>query len=136
MDTLSERTPLKDRLARCVARFAGRPEDWTVFGFKTALDPRFARERRRYLGASGSTGPSDFPTKPQPSHPQYADPELLKLREAVPMSTALAASGTEGAVAAVRRFWRAMRLRLRANCRGNSESPAMIPIQPDCWPIH
>jgi len=59
MDTLAA-TPLKDRLARCVARFADRREDWTVFGFETALDPRFARAQRRYLGASGSTDPNDL----------------------------------------------------------------------------
>jgi mannose-6-phosphate isomerase-like protein (cupin superfamily) len=60
MDTLSEQCPLKDRLAGRVARFADRREDWTVFGFETALDPRYARAQRRYLGASGSTDPSDL----------------------------------------------------------------------------
>jgi mannose-6-phosphate isomerase-like protein (cupin superfamily) len=59
MDTLAA-IPLKDRLAACVARFADRREDWTVFGFETALDPRFARAQRRYLGASGSTDPNDL----------------------------------------------------------------------------
>jgi mannose-6-phosphate isomerase-like protein (cupin superfamily) len=51
---------LKDKLAGRVARFADRREDWTVFGFETGRDPRFARAQRRYLGASGSTDPSDL----------------------------------------------------------------------------
>jgi mannose-6-phosphate isomerase-like protein (cupin superfamily) len=51
---------LKDRLAGRVARFADRREDWTVFGFETALDPRYARAQRRYLGASGSTDHADL----------------------------------------------------------------------------
>jgi uncharacterized RmlC-like cupin family protein len=51
---------LKERLARRVARYADRCEDWSVFGFETALDPRYARAQRRYLGASGSTDPSDL----------------------------------------------------------------------------
>jgi mannose-6-phosphate isomerase-like protein (cupin superfamily) len=51
---------LKDRLQGCVARFADRREDWTVFGFETARNPRFARAQRRYLGASGSTDPNDL----------------------------------------------------------------------------
>jgi hypothetical protein len=50
----SDTLTLKDRLAGRVARFADRREDWTVFGFETARDPRFARAQRRYLGASGS----------------------------------------------------------------------------------
>src|ERR1700758_3554575 len=59
MDTLAP-TPLSDRLANRVARFADRPEDWSVFGFETALDPRFARAQRRYLGASGSADHNDL----------------------------------------------------------------------------
>jgi hypothetical protein len=51
---------LADRLAGRVARFAERREDWTVFGFETALDPRYARAQRRYLGASGSTDHADL----------------------------------------------------------------------------
>ncbi|HUA54958.1 MAG TPA: cupin domain-containing protein [Candidatus Sulfotelmatobacter sp.] len=51
---------LADKLAGRVARFADRREDWTVFGFETARDPRFARAQRRYLGASGSVDPSDL----------------------------------------------------------------------------
>ena len=51
---------LKERLAGRVARYTDRREDWSVFGFETALDPRFARAQRRYLGASGSTDPSDL----------------------------------------------------------------------------
>src|SRR5271166_3790242 len=53
-------TTLENRLAGRVARFADRREDWTVFGFETALDPRYARAQRRYLGASGSTDPTDL----------------------------------------------------------------------------
>jgi mannose-6-phosphate isomerase-like protein (cupin superfamily) len=59
MDTKDEST-LKDKLAGRVARFSDRREDWSVFGFETALDPRFARAQRRYLGASGSADPSDL----------------------------------------------------------------------------
>src|SRR5271165_4761630 len=39
MDGQSAMT-LENRLAGRVARFADRREDWTVFGFETALDPR------------------------------------------------------------------------------------------------
>jgi mannose-6-phosphate isomerase-like protein (cupin superfamily) len=59
MDTIAAVT-LKDKLAGRVARFADRREDWTVFGFETARDPRYARAQRRYLGASGSVDPSDL----------------------------------------------------------------------------
>ena len=59
MDTIGA-PALQDRLAGRVARFADRREDWSVFGFETALDPRFARAQRRYLGASGSAEPSDL----------------------------------------------------------------------------
>lgn len=59
MDTHSPAS-LEQRLAGRVARFADRREDWTVFGFETALDPRFARAQRRYLGASGSVDPQDL----------------------------------------------------------------------------
>ena len=59
MDTNATVT-LKERLAGRVARYADRREDWSVFGFETALDPRYARAQRRYLGASGSTDPSDL----------------------------------------------------------------------------
>ena len=34
--------------------------DWSVFGFATALDPKFARAQRRYLGASGSVDHNDL----------------------------------------------------------------------------
>jgi mannose-6-phosphate isomerase-like protein (cupin superfamily) len=62
MDTIAapEKTELKDRLAGRVARFADRREDWSVFGFETALDPKFARAQRRYLGASGSVDHGDL----------------------------------------------------------------------------
>jgi uncharacterized RmlC-like cupin family protein len=59
MDGQSAMT-LEYRLAGRIARFADRREDWTVFGFETALDPRYARAQRRYLGASGSTDPADL----------------------------------------------------------------------------
>ena len=59
MDT-NDAVTLKERLAGRVARYADRREDWSVFGFETALDPRYARAQRRYLGASGSTDPSDL----------------------------------------------------------------------------
>jgi mannose-6-phosphate isomerase-like protein (cupin superfamily) len=59
MDTIAA-SALKDKLADRVARFADRREDWGVFGFETALDPRFARAQRRYLGASGSTDHEDL----------------------------------------------------------------------------
>src|SRR3984893_99588 len=59
MDGQSAMT-LENRLAGRVARLADRREDWTVFGFETALDSRYARAQRRYLGASGSTDPADL----------------------------------------------------------------------------
>src|SRR5713226_7007436 len=59
MDTLAAGS-LGDKLAARVARFADRREDWSVFGFETARDPRYARAQRRYLGASGSTDPADL----------------------------------------------------------------------------
>ena len=59
MDAIAD-VALKDKLAGRVARFADRREDWTVFGFETARDPRYARAQRRYLGASGSTDPADL----------------------------------------------------------------------------
>ena len=59
MDAI-EGIALKDKLAGRVARFADRREDWTVFGFETAQNPRFARAQRRYLGASGSVDPADL----------------------------------------------------------------------------
>jgi len=59
MDGASTET-LESRLAGRVARFVDRREDWTVFGFETARDPRFARAQRRYLGASGSVDHGDL----------------------------------------------------------------------------
>jgi hypothetical protein len=38
---------LKDKLAGRVARFSDRREDWTVFGFETARNLRYARAQRR-----------------------------------------------------------------------------------------
>jgi hypothetical protein len=37
MDAIAD-VALKDKLAGCVARFADRREDWSVFGFETARD--------------------------------------------------------------------------------------------------
>ena len=59
METIAGVT-LEEKLAGHVARFADRREDWSVFGFETALDPRYARAQRRYLGASGSTDHGDL----------------------------------------------------------------------------
>jgi mannose-6-phosphate isomerase-like protein (cupin superfamily) len=59
MDAIAD-VALKDKLAGCVARFADQREDWSVFGFETARDPRYARAQRRYLGASGSTDHGDL----------------------------------------------------------------------------
>src|SRR5271167_1703429 len=59
MDTIAA-PDLQQKLAGRVARFAERREDWTVFGFETARDPKFARAQRRYLGASGSVDPGDL----------------------------------------------------------------------------
>jgi len=42
-----------DEINARVARYTERREDWTVFGFETKLDPKFARSQRRYLGTSG-----------------------------------------------------------------------------------
>ena len=42
-----------------IARYGDRREDWTVFGFETNIDPRYARSQRRYIGASGSVDHSD-----------------------------------------------------------------------------
>lgn len=59
MDT-TVAVPLQVKLGGRVARFADRREDWSVFGFETALDPKFARSQRRYLGASGSVDHTDL----------------------------------------------------------------------------
>ena len=45
---------LKEMMAKRVARFADRRDDWTVFSLETELDPKYARSQRRYVGASGS----------------------------------------------------------------------------------
>lgn len=50
---------LVEEVTRRVARYADRREDWTVFGFETALDARYARSQRRYIGASGSVDHAD-----------------------------------------------------------------------------
>lgn len=56
---MSEVVPLAQRLERRVARFENRRADWTVFGFETTKNPKFARIRRRHLGASGSVDHND-----------------------------------------------------------------------------
>ena len=53
-DTIAA-SALRDKLAGCVARFADRRDDWSVFGFETALGPKFARAQRRYLGNEASS---------------------------------------------------------------------------------
>lgn len=45
---------LAELMAKRVARYSDRREDWQVFGFETELDPRYGRSQRRYIGASGS----------------------------------------------------------------------------------
>lgn len=57
---IEEKLPLEKKLTGRVARFSDRREDWAVFGFETARDPRYARAQRRYLGASGSVDPKDL----------------------------------------------------------------------------
>ncbi|HTY66317.1 MAG TPA: cupin domain-containing protein [Alphaproteobacteria bacterium] len=52
--SLSDALSLTDEIERRVARYAERRDDWTVFGFETAIDERYARSQRRYIGASGS----------------------------------------------------------------------------------
>ena len=52
-------TEFEKEVHRRIARFAERRDDWTVFGFETQLDPKFARSQRRYLGASGSVDHAD-----------------------------------------------------------------------------
>lgn len=45
---------LHDDIKARIARYAERRDDWSVFGFETAIDPLYARSQRRYIGASGS----------------------------------------------------------------------------------
>jgi len=45
---------LADEMKDRVAKFSDRREDWTVFGFETQLEKKYARSQRRYIGASGS----------------------------------------------------------------------------------
>jgi uncharacterized cupin superfamily protein len=56
---MSRTMSLTEKVAGCVARFVDRRADWTVFGFETAKNPRYARIQRRYLGASGSVNSGD-----------------------------------------------------------------------------
>jgi quercetin dioxygenase-like cupin family protein len=57
--TIDDTTTLQSKMDGRVARFADRREDWTVFGFETEKNPKFARAQRRYIGASGSVDPND-----------------------------------------------------------------------------
>src|SRR5258708_34936375 len=57
---LEENLPLEKKLIGRVARFAVSREAWSVFGYETAGDPRYASAQRRYLGASGSVDPKDL----------------------------------------------------------------------------
>ena len=45
---------LHEEITARVARAATRRDDWSVFGFETAIDAKYARSQRRYIGASGS----------------------------------------------------------------------------------
>jgi uncharacterized RmlC-like cupin family protein len=45
---------LEQQMRKRIARYTDRREDWTVFGFETQVDPKFARSQRRYIGESGS----------------------------------------------------------------------------------
>lgn len=47
---------LRELMAKRLARYEDRREDWGVFGFETQLEPKYARAQRRYIGASGSVG--------------------------------------------------------------------------------
>jgi mannose-6-phosphate isomerase-like protein (cupin superfamily) len=58
---------LKDDIERRIARYETRREDWTVFGFETALNPKYARSQRRYIGASGSVDHAAQPIESQAS---------------------------------------------------------------------
>ena len=74
MDT-TPAVALKDRIERCVAQFADRREDWAVFGFETARDPRYARAQRRHLGASGSVDPADLRGRDPGNRVHDVDPD-------------------------------------------------------------
>jgi quercetin dioxygenase-like cupin family protein len=52
--TVIAKPSLGEEIKGRIARFSDRRDDWTVFGFETALDPLYARSQRRYIGASGS----------------------------------------------------------------------------------
>ena len=61
-DTIAA-SALRDKLAGCVARVADRRDDWSVFGFETALDPNPAEPEpnrqiwtRSILGRTGNFG--------------------------------------------------------------------------------
>lgn len=56
---MDSRQTLADRIEGCVARFADRRADWSVFGFETQQNEKFGRAQRRYIGASGSTDAND-----------------------------------------------------------------------------
>jgi hypothetical protein len=54
-DTIAA-SALRDKLAGCVARLADRRDDWSVFGFETALDPKFARAPAALAGCIAGLG--------------------------------------------------------------------------------
>ena len=59
---------LAAELDRNVKTFATRTPNWRVFAVETALDPRYARAQRRYLGASGSVSHKDSEALPAVAH--------------------------------------------------------------------
>jgi len=52
---MTQELTFEQRMDNQVRRFKDRKEDWTVFGFETKKNERYARAQRRYIGASGST---------------------------------------------------------------------------------
>jgi oxalate decarboxylase/phosphoglucose isomerase-like protein (cupin superfamily) len=60
--------PLEVDLERNVKTFATRTPNWRVFALETALDNRYARAQRRYVGASGSVGHADAEALPAVAH--------------------------------------------------------------------
>jgi len=52
---MTQELMFKQRMDNQVRRFKDRKEDWSVFGFETKKNERYARAQRRYIGASGST---------------------------------------------------------------------------------
>jgi len=59
---------LDAELGRNIRTFASRSPNWRVFAVETALDPRYARAQRRYVGASGSVRHADTEALPAVAH--------------------------------------------------------------------